>query len=72
MPGYLNIACNYQLMVDNLLDLTHVVFVHKTTLAGGGVTDTPLDVRVEGDRVLVAAHDAQCRHCTDLSRARAD
>jgi len=52
VPGYLNIACNYQLMVDNLLDLTHVVFVHKTTLAGGGVTDTPLEVRVEGEKVL--------------------
>jgi vanillate O-demethylase monooxygenase subunit len=39
-------------MVDNLLDLTHIVFVHKTTLAGGGVTDTPLEVRVEGDHVL--------------------
>ena len=52
VPGYLNIACNYQLMVDNILDLTHVVFVHKTTLAGGGVTDTPLEVRVEGDRVF--------------------
>lgn len=51
VPGYLNIKCNYQLMVDNILDLTHVVFVHKTTLAGGGVTDTPLEVRVEGDRV---------------------
>jgi phenylpropionate dioxygenase-like ring-hydroxylating dioxygenase large terminal subunit len=52
VPGYLNIVCNYQLMVDNLLDLTHVVFVHKTTLAGGGVTDTPLEVRVEGEKVL--------------------
>lgn len=52
VPGYLNIGCNYQLMVDNLLDLTHVVFVHKTTLAGGGVTDTPLEVRVEGDKVF--------------------
>lgn len=51
VPGYLNIKCNYQLMVDNLLDLTHVVFVHKTTLAGGGVAETPLEVRVEGDRV---------------------
>lgn len=51
VPGYLNVACNFQLMVDNLLDLTHVVFVHKTTLAGGGVTDTPLEVSVEGDTV---------------------
>jgi phenylpropionate dioxygenase-like ring-hydroxylating dioxygenase large terminal subunit len=52
VPGYLNIACNYQLMVDNILDLTHVVFVHKTTLSGGGVTDTPLEVKVEGDKIF--------------------
>lgn len=52
VPGYLNIACNYQLMVDNILDLTHVVFVHKTTLAGGGVTETPLEVKVEGDKIF--------------------
>lgn len=52
VPGYLNIACNYQLMVDNILDLTHVVFVHRTTLAGGGVAETPLEVSVEGDRVI--------------------
>lgn len=51
VPGYLNIPCHYELMVDNILDLTHVVFVHKTTLAGGGVTDTPLEVVVEGDRI---------------------
>lgn len=52
VPGYMNVAANYLLLVDNLLDLTHVVFVHKTTLAGGGVTDTPLEVRVEGDKVF--------------------
>ena len=52
VPGYLHIKGNYQLMVDNILDLTHVVFVHKTTLAGGGVTDTPLEVRVEADRIF--------------------
>jgi len=52
VPGYLSIGCNFQLMVDNILDLTHVVFVHKTTLAGGGVTEAPLEVTVEGDKVM--------------------
>ncbi len=52
VPGYLHIKANYELMVDNILDLTHVVFVHKTTLAGGGVTDTPLEVEVKGDRIF--------------------
>ena len=63
VPGYLNIQCNYQLMVDNLLDLTHVVFVHKTTLAGGGVAETPLEVRVEGDRV----HSQRMMHNVDTA-----
>lgn len=51
VPGYLHVAGGYQLMVDNILDLTHVVFVHKTTLAGGGVTETPLQVETAGERV---------------------
>src|SRR6266545_3329855 len=49
--GTLHVKANYQLLIDNILDLTHVVFVHKTTLAGGGVAETPLEVEVEGDVV---------------------
>jgi phenylpropionate dioxygenase-like ring-hydroxylating dioxygenase large terminal subunit len=33
-PGYLHAKGNYQLIVDNLLDLTHVSYLHKNTLAG--------------------------------------
>src|SRR5262245_9027132 len=47
-----HVEANYQLVVDNLLDLTHLTFVHKTTLAGPGIQETPLDVRVDGDRVI--------------------
>src|SRR5262245_60742710 len=49
--GTIHVKGNYQLLIDNILDLTHVVFVHKTTLAGGGVTDTPLEVSIDGDLV---------------------
>ena len=56
VKGYLHIKGNYQLMIDNILDLTHVVFVHKTTLAGGGVTETPLEVSVENDVVRAQRH----------------
>jgi phenylpropionate dioxygenase-like ring-hydroxylating dioxygenase large terminal subunit len=49
--GLLYVKANYQLLIDNILDLTHVVFVHKTTLAGGGVTETPLQVEIDGDVV---------------------
>jgi phenylpropionate dioxygenase-like ring-hydroxylating dioxygenase large terminal subunit len=33
-PGNLHVKANYQFIVDNLLDLTHVSYVHKKTLAG--------------------------------------
>ena len=51
VPGYTYVKGHHQLLMDNVLDLTHVVFTHKTTLAGGGVTDNPLEVTVTGDRV---------------------
>ncbi|MFN0303056.1 MAG: Rieske 2Fe-2S domain-containing protein [Burkholderiales bacterium] len=34
VPGYLHANANYELIVDNLLDLTHVSYLHSTTLAG--------------------------------------
>jgi len=32
--GMFHVKCNYQLLVDNLMDLTHVGFVHGTTIGG--------------------------------------
>lgn len=51
VPGYTYVKGHHQLCMDNVLDLTHVMYTHKTTLAGGGVTDNPLEVTVDGDRV---------------------
>jgi phenylpropionate dioxygenase-like ring-hydroxylating dioxygenase large terminal subunit len=33
-PGRLHVKTNYQFIIDNLLDLTHVAHVHKKTIAG--------------------------------------
>ncbi len=49
--GTIHVKGNYQLLIDNLLDLTHVVFVHKSTLGGSGVAEAPLEVEVDGDIV---------------------
>ncbi len=48
---HLLIEANWQLIIDNLLDLTHLTFVHKTTLASSGIQENPLTVTVDGDRV---------------------
>ena len=49
--GYLYVKADYRLLIDNLLDLTHVAIVHKTTLGGPGILENPLEVQVEGDAV---------------------
>ena len=33
-PGYMHYAANYLLITDNLLDFSHLSFVHETTLGG--------------------------------------
>jgi phenylpropionate dioxygenase-like ring-hydroxylating dioxygenase large terminal subunit len=49
--GYIHVKAHYQLLIDNLLDLTHLAFVHKTTLSGPGIIENPLRVELDGDVV---------------------
>ena len=48
--GLHRFPANYQLVLDNLLDLTHVQFVHKN-LGGSGVAENPLEFAVADDVV---------------------
>ena len=38
-PGYMHYEANYLLITDNLLDFSHLSYVHETTL--GGSQNTP-------------------------------
>jgi vanillate O-demethylase monooxygenase subunit len=49
----LNLKCGYNLVYENLLDLTHAKFVHKTTLATNDVTEFPLKIEEVNDTVVV-------------------
>jgi vanillate O-demethylase monooxygenase subunit len=51
--GYIHIKANYQLLVDNLLDLTHETFVHAGTIGEAAVAATPAETKVEGRVVRV-------------------
>ena len=42
--GVLDIDCNYLWIADNLLDPSHVAWVHITSFAGAGTDDSPLKV----------------------------
>ncbi|MCA3644037.1 MAG: aromatic ring-hydroxylating dioxygenase subunit alpha [Methylobacterium sp.] len=51
--GDMTIACNYLYIVDNLLDPSHVAWVHLTSFAGAKTDDTPLSIDVNTDGVVV-------------------
>ncbi|MFN0187007.1 MAG: Rieske 2Fe-2S domain-containing protein [Aquabacterium sp.] len=48
----MTVACHYLLVVDNLLDPSHVAWVHRGSFAGAGTDATPLEVDVQPDRVV--------------------
>ena len=52
--GEMEIACNYLWIVDNLLDPSHVAWVHVTSFAGGGTDGTPLDVEKTDRGIIVS------------------
>jgi phenylpropionate dioxygenase-like ring-hydroxylating dioxygenase large terminal subunit len=52
--GMLPIGCNYLWVVDNLLDPSHVAWVHVTSFAGSGTDSAPLDMEKTDLGVIVS------------------
>lgn len=49
----LNIECNYLYVTDNLLDPTHVAWVHQSSFGQAATKDTPLRIRKGDEGVTV-------------------
>ncbi len=52
--GDMDIDCNYLWICDNLLDPSHVAWVHVTSFAGAGTDDEPLSVEKTDQGVIVS------------------
>ncbi|MAA50809.1 MAG: (2Fe-2S)-binding protein [Gammaproteobacteria bacterium] len=52
--GSMDINCHYLYVVDNLLDPSHVAWVHVSSFAGAGTSDLPLDIKKLDDGVIVS------------------
>jgi len=48
-PYYMHVHSNWQLLVDNILDLTHVAYIHANTIGGNPQTHFTADVSVQFD-----------------------
>ncbi len=51
--GSMPSACHYQLIVDNVADLSHVEYLHATTLGGGAFVENRPVVSESGDEVVI-------------------
>ena len=52
--GVMDIKCNYLWVCDNLLDPSHVAWVHVTSFAGAGTDDEPLEIKKTDRGVIVS------------------
>ena len=52
--NYLHVEANYLLLVENLLDTTHLPFLHPNTLGTDAFARSEFEVTRQGDRVQVA------------------
>ncbi len=50
----LTVHCNYLYLTDNLLDPSHVAWVHRSSFAGDGTADAPLRIDETGDGLVVS------------------
>lgn len=50
----MDVACHYQYMTDNLLDPSHVSYVHASSLGSAATVGVPVNTEVGEDRVIVS------------------
>ena len=54
--GLYHINCDYRLMIDNLMDLTHETYVHSTSIGQKEIDETPCVTKTEGDNVVTSRY----------------
>lgn len=54
--GLYHVACDYRLMIDNLMDLTHETYVHASSIGQKEIDEAPVRTRIEGEEVHTVRH----------------
>lgn len=66
VKGHINVKCGYRLILDNLLDLSHLAYVHSSTTGNRALAEqATIAAETEGDRVRVT------RWMSDIAPAKA-
>ena len=54
--GLFHINCDYRLMIDNLMDLTHETYVHSASIGQKEIDEAAPTTRIDGDHVITERH----------------
>ncbi|CAD5254405.1 vanillate O-demethylase oxygenase subunit (4-hydroxy-3-methoxybenzoate demethylase) [Alteromonas sp. 38] len=54
--GLFHIQCDYRLMIDNLMDLTHETYVHASSIGQKEIDEVPVQTTVEKGQVVTSRH----------------
>ncbi len=52
--GLYHIGCDYRLMIDNLMDLTHETYVHASSIGQKEIDESPCTTRATADEVITS------------------
>ena len=52
--GLYHVQCDYRLMIDNLMDLTHETYVHTSSIGQKEIDEAPVSTKAEGDTVVTS------------------
>jgi len=52
--GLFHIKCDYRLMIDNLMDLTHETYVHASSIGQKEIDEAPPHTQVDGNEVVTS------------------
>lgn len=54
--GMYHVKCNYRLMIDNLMDLTHETYVHASSIGQAEIEESAPSTKTIGDEVVTSRH----------------
>ncbi|MFN3450562.1 MAG: Rieske 2Fe-2S domain-containing protein [Sphingorhabdus sp.] len=54
--GLYHVNCDYRLMIDNLMDLTHENYVHGSSIGQKEIDETPVKTRAERDQIVTSRY----------------
>jgi vanillate O-demethylase monooxygenase subunit len=52
--GLYHVGCDYRLMVDNLMDLTHETYVHASSIGQKEIDESPCETKVQDGEVITS------------------